>query len=167
MISRTRRRIRLRKTAPPSVFLMLNPKRLAGRWLARQNTVKFELDRRFPPRYTASNSPRRTSRASRGKPSPAALFRREAMASLLAARRQDFAAANRFHAGAEPMGLGPAASPRLIGTLWQSNPLSYAQPMQSVGLEFPSLCEAHQGVKETLEGCATAAEARLASENRQ
>jgi hypothetical protein len=39
-ISRTRRRIRLRVTALPSSFLMLNPKRLSGCSLARTKTVK-------------------------------------------------------------------------------------------------------------------------------
>jgi len=39
-ISRTRRRIRLRTTALPSSFLMLNPNRLWGCSLARKKTVK-------------------------------------------------------------------------------------------------------------------------------
>jgi hypothetical protein len=114
-ISRRRRRIRLRTTAPPSVFLMLKPKRLCGSSLARKNTVKWELERRLPARYTASNSPRRTSlpaaagRASRGNVLPSApepagvnglpgLFGGKPMASLLAARRQHSAAAFRLHA---------------------------------------------------------------------
>ena len=49
-ISRIRRRMRLRTTAPPNAFLMLKPKRLTGNWLARKKTVKWELDRRFPAR---------------------------------------------------------------------------------------------------------------------
>jgi hypothetical protein len=49
-ISRTRRRIRLRTTAPPNAFLMLKPKRLSVNWLARKKRVKKELDRRFPVR---------------------------------------------------------------------------------------------------------------------
>ena len=114
--------MRLRNTAPPNVFLMLNPKRLAGRPFARQNTVKCEFDRRFPARYTASNSPRRTSLTSRGKLSWPASFGREAMAALLAARRKNLAAADGLHARAEAVRLGPAAFPRLIGALWQSNP---------------------------------------------
>lgn len=121
-ISRVRRRMRLRTTAPPSAFLMLNPKRLTGNWLARKNTVKWELERRFPARYTASNSPRRTSRASRGNSRRPELYGREAMASLLAARRQDLAAAYRFHARAEPVRLRAASLPRLKCALWQSNP---------------------------------------------
>lgn len=55
------------------------------------------------------------------------------MASLLAARCQHSAAAFRLHAGAEPVGLGAAAAPRLIRTLWQSNPpLYYATAWSSV-----------------------------------
>ncbi len=121
-ISRIRRRIRLRTTAPPSAFLMLKPKRLWGNWLARKKTVKWELERRFPARYTASKSPRRTSRASRGNSRRPESLGREAMASLLAARRQDLAAALRLHAHAEAVRLGAAAFARLIGALWQNNP---------------------------------------------
>ena len=67
------------------------------------------------------------------------------MASLLAARRQDFPAADRFHAGAEPVGLGPPASPRLKRALWHSNPPSlFAQPKTAVVLEFISVCEPHR-----------------------
>ena len=58
--------MRLRTTAPPKAFLMLNPKRLIGCPLARTNTVKWELERRLPARYTRSNSLFRTSLASRG-----------------------------------------------------------------------------------------------------
>lgn len=55
------------------------------------------------------------------------------MASLLAARCQHFAAAFRLHARAKPVGLGAAAAPRLIRTLWQSNPpLYYAAARSSV-----------------------------------
>jgi hypothetical protein len=42
--------MRLRTTAPPSAFLMLNPKRLNGSPLERKNSVKWELERRFPAR---------------------------------------------------------------------------------------------------------------------
>ena len=121
-ISRIRRRMRLRATAPPSAFLMLKPKRLAGNWLARKKTVKWELERRFPARYTASNSPRRTSRAARGKSMRPVLLGREAMASLLAACRQDLAASYRLHARAESVRLRAASLPRLKCALWQSNP---------------------------------------------
>jgi hypothetical protein len=142
MISRTRRRMRLRNTAPPNVFLMLNPKRLAGRLFARQNTVKCEFDRRFPVRYTASNSPRRTSLASRGKLSGPASLGREAMTALLAPRGQNFAASNGFHARAESVRLGTPAFPRLICALWQSNPPCVYTTEAAVVLELRSLCEA-------------------------
>src|SRR6266478_1710480 len=127
-ISRRRRLIRLRTTAPPRAFLMLKPNRLCGTSLARKKTVKWELERRFPARYTASNSPRRTSRASRGNPSRPGLIGREAMASLLAARRQDSAAAFGLHARTEPVRLRAAASPRLKCALRQSNPPLSARP---------------------------------------
>jgi hypothetical protein len=113
--------------------LMLNPKRLCGSSLARKKTVKWELERRFPARYTASNSPRRTNRASRGNrfprpPKLAAgdgfpeLFGGEPMTSLLAARCQHFAAALRLHANAKAVRLGAPASSRLKCALWQNNP---------------------------------------------
>jgi len=121
-ISRVRRRMRLRTTAPPSSFLMLKPNRLCGSWLARKKTVKWELERRFPARYTASNSPRRTSRASRGNSRPSGSVGREAMASLLAARRQDLAAARRLHARAEAVRFSAPAPARLKCALWQNNP---------------------------------------------
>jgi len=55
------------------------------------------------------------------------------MASLLAAPCKHFAAAFRLHARAEPVSLGAAAAPRLIRTLWQSNPpLYYATARWSV-----------------------------------
>lgn len=134
--------MRLRTTAPPSAFLMLNPNRLTASLLARRKTVKWELDRRFPARYTASNSPRRTNRASRGNSRRPALLGREAMASLFAARCQNFAAAGRLHARAESVGLRAAASPRLICALWQSNPpLLMRLACEPVHLRLPG---AHQ-----------------------
>jgi len=55
------------------------------------------------------------------------------MASLLAAGGKHPAAAFRLHARAEPVGLGAAAAPRLIRTLWQSNPpLYYATARSTV-----------------------------------
>ncbi len=123
-ISRSRRRIRLRTTAPPRAFLMLKPNRLCGSSLARKKTVKWELERRFPARYTASNSPRRTSRTLRGYVFPRApgLFGSKPMASLLAARRKHLAAALRLHAYAEAVRLGASASARLKCALRQNNP---------------------------------------------
>jgi hypothetical protein len=118
--------MRLRTTAPPSAFLMLNPKRLSGSWFARKKTVKWEFERRLPVRYTASNSPRRTIRASRGNSRPPGLLGREPMASLLAARRQHLAASDALHAYAKSVRLRSPPFPRLICSLWQSNPpLSY------------------------------------------
>jgi hypothetical protein len=120
---------------------MLKPNRLCGSSLARKKTVKWELDRRFPARYTASKSPRRTSlpaaagRASRGNvfpcaPEPAvrnglpSRLRGKLMASLLAACRQYLAATLRLHACAEAVRLGASAFPRLKCALWQNNPPS-------------------------------------------
>jgi hypothetical protein len=114
--------MRLRTTAPPSAFLMLKPKRLSGNWFARKKTVKWEFERRLPVRYTASNSPRRTIRASRGNSRPPGLLGREPMASLLAARRQHFAASDGLHAYAKSVRLGTPPFSRLICSLWQSNP---------------------------------------------
>lgn len=121
-ISRTRRRMRLRTTAPPSAFLTLNPNRVSGSWFARKKTVKWEFERRLPVRYTASNSPRRTNRAVRGNSRPSGLLGREPMASLLAARRQNFAASYGLHAYAKSVRLRAPPFPRLIGSLWQNNP---------------------------------------------
>ena len=118
--------MRLRTTAPPKAFLMLNPKRLIGWPLARTNTVKWELERRLPARYTRSNSLFRTSLASRGNfwpvAGPSPLLGREPMTALLAARRQHFAATLGLHTHAKPVCLGAAAFPRLICTLWQCIP---------------------------------------------
>ena len=138
-ISRTRRRMRLRTTAPPIAFLILKPNRLSGNSFAFRKTVKWELVRRFPERYTASNSAFRTNlpaaaglpalpgpaalaaRPSRGHPCPP-LFGREAMTSLLAACRQHLAPARRFHPGAKPVRLRAPPLARLISPFWQSNP---------------------------------------------
>src|SRR5258707_10470857 len=120
--SRTRRRMRFRTTAPPSAFLMLNPKRLCGSWFARKKTVKCEFERRFPARYTAPNSPRPTSRDPRGKSRRPALFGSEPMTALLAACRKHSAASGGLHARSETVRLGAPALARLIGALWQSNP---------------------------------------------
>jgi len=112
----------LRTTAPPSAFLMLKPKRLCGSWFTRKKTVKWELERRFPVRYTASNSPRRTNRAARGNSRRPGLLGREPMASLLAACREHPAAALGLHAHAKPVRFSAPAFARLISSLRQSNP---------------------------------------------
>jgi hypothetical protein len=44
------------------------------------------------------------------------------MASLLAASRQNFAAADGLHARTKAVRLGAASLARLIGSLWQNNP---------------------------------------------
>jgi hypothetical protein len=121
-ISRTRRRMRLRTTAPPSAFLMLNPNLLCGSSFARRKTVKWEFERRFPARYTASKSPRRTSRASRGKSNRPALNGSEPMTALLAARRKHLAASGSLHTRTKSVRFGAPAFARLISALWQSNP---------------------------------------------
>ena len=125
-ISRTRRRMRLRTIAPPSAFLMLKPKRFKASSLRRTKTVKWELEKRFPARYTASNSPRRTNRASRGNVWSDAgappLFGCEAMTSLFTAGRKDFATSFSLHTRAEPMSFRAASFPRLKSTLWQIIP---------------------------------------------
>jgi len=63
----------------------------------------------------------RTKRTEGGYVSPG-LFGREAMASLLAASRQDLATAYGLHARTETVRFGTAASARLKCALWQSNP---------------------------------------------
>jgi len=100
---------------------MLKPKRLCGRLFAFRKAVKWELERRFPARYTASNCAFCTSRAWRGYFNPV-LLGCKAMASLLAASRQDLAATYGLHARAKSVRLGAAALARLICALWQSNP---------------------------------------------
>ena len=73
------------------------------RWVQR---YALELERRLPPRYTASNSPRRTSRASRGNCKPrisgpgtaSPRLGGEAMTPLLTAGCKHFAATCCFHA---------------------------------------------------------------------
>jgi hypothetical protein len=108
---------------------MLKPNRLRVSSLERTKTVKWELARRFPARYTASNAPRRTRRASRGKVRPdegLPLLGSEPMTSLLAACRKHFAATRSLHAGAKPVCLGAAPAPRLKRTLWQSIPPCYS-----------------------------------------
>ena len=118
-ISRMRRRIRLRSTAFPIAFFMLIPKRLCAAPLGRQNTTNCAEDRRFPPRYTASKSPRRTSRTVRGNACGKLtlrlyrerLNRRETLAALRSARRQHLAATFSLHACAKTVRL--MATPHL------------------------------------------------------
>jgi hypothetical protein len=127
--------MRLRRTAPPSAFLMLQPNRLRSRPLGRRNSVNSRLDLRRPSRYTASYSARRTNRQARGKPSSAfrspldstgvpapdcdALDARETVASLLAALRKDFPSTLALHACAEPVLLVTGAHMGLKGAFRQ------------------------------------------------
>jgi hypothetical protein len=103
-ISRRRRRIRLRRTALPSAFFMLQPKRLLARPLGRRNSVNSRLLRRRPSRYTASYSARRTRRKARGKSSRVATSdAREAVAPFFAASCKNFPSTLGFHALAKPV----------------------------------------------------------------
>jgi hypothetical protein len=98
-ISRRRRRIRLRRTALPSAFLMLQPNRLLARPLGRRNRVNSRLLRRRPSRYTASYSARRSRRKARGKSSRVATSdAREAVAPFFAASCKNFPSTLGFHA---------------------------------------------------------------------
>ena len=81
--------------------------------------MKWEFDLRFPVRYTASNSPRRTSRTARGNPWPSVLLRGEPMTSLLTARRQHLSAAYALHSRSKSVRLRTPPLPRLISPLWQ------------------------------------------------
>jgi hypothetical protein len=131
--------MRLRTTAPPNAFLMLKPNRLCGSWFTRKKTVKWELERRFPERYTASKSPRCTSRAARGKSRRPELLGRKPMATLLATRRKHLAAALALHTRAETVGFRPTPSPRLISSLRQSNPPQLSLCIRIVRPPFSSV----------------------------
>jgi hypothetical protein len=106
--------MRLRRTALPRAFLMLQPKRLTPRLLGRRKTVNSRLVRRRPSRYTASYSARRTSRQARGKSSRGSSDARETVASLLAALREYFASTLALHACAEAVFLVTGAHVGLI-----------------------------------------------------
>ena len=103
IISRRRRRVRLRRTALPSAFLMLQPNRLLSRPLGRRNSVNSRLLRRRPSRYTASYSARRIKRKARGKSGRGASDAREAVAPFFAASCKNFPSTLRFHALAKPV----------------------------------------------------------------
>src|ERR1039458_4775114 len=108
-ISRSRRRIRLRRTALPSAFFMLQPNRLRPRALGRRKAVNSRLVRRRPWRYTASYSERRTNRQARGKRSCGASDSRETVAPFFSALCKDFASTLARHAFAEAVLLMTAA----------------------------------------------------------
>src|SRR6202789_1097952 len=126
-ISRRRRRIRLRRTAFPNAFLMLQPNRLTSKPLGRTNSVNSRLLRRRPSRYTASYSPRRTSRVSRGRSSRGALDAREGVAPFFAACGKDFSSTLGFHAFAESVFFVAAPHVRLISAFRQrKSPLIFS-----------------------------------------
>jgi hypothetical protein len=126
-ISRMRRLMRLRTTAPPSAFFTLIPKRLRPASFGRKKTTNCALERLWPLRYTASNSMRRTSRASRGKrrlpfcPAPDASDGRKAMASLLSPRGQHAASSYCLHTRAEAVCLMAPSHAWLKSALGQSS----------------------------------------------
>ena len=100
-ISRIRRRMRFRCTAPPSAFLTLQPNRLISRPFGRRNTGNSRADRRRASRYTASYSARRTSRLARGSPKFGGSDARETVAPFLSAARKHFASARTLHSCTE------------------------------------------------------------------
>jgi hypothetical protein len=126
-ISRSRRRIRFRRTAFPSAFFMLQPNRLTSSPLGRTNSVNSRLLRRRPSRYTASYSARRTSRVSRGRSSRGGSDAREGVAPFFAACGKYFPSTLRLHAFAESMLLVAAPHVRLISAFRQrKSPLNFS-----------------------------------------
>ena len=118
-ISRSRRRMRLRRTAVPNAFLMLQPNRLSSSPLERRKTVNSRLDRLLPSRYTASYSARCKMRWARARSSLGASDSREAMASFFAALRKNLSPALALHACAKPVLLVTAAHMGLKRTFRQ------------------------------------------------
>src|ERR1019366_6331809 len=118
-ISRSRRRIRLRRTALPSAFFMLQPNRLRPRALERIKAVNSRLVRRRPSRYTASYSERRTKRQARGRLTCGASDSRETVAPFFSALCKDFASTLALHAFAEAVLLMTAAHMGLKRTFRQ------------------------------------------------
>jgi hypothetical protein len=111
--------MRLRRTALPSAFLMLQPNRLRSRPLGRTKRVNSRLERRLPSRYTTSYSAVRAMRHSRGSPPGATSDSREAMTSLFAASGKDFPSTLAFHAFAEAVFFVTAAHMGLKRTFRQ------------------------------------------------
>lgn len=136
--------MRLRRTALPSAFLMLQPNRLRSRSLGRRKAVNWRLDRRRPSRYTASYSARRTKRQARGKSCRGASDARETVASLLAALRKDFPSTLALHSRAEPVLLVAGAHVGLICAFRQRSLSSAGWPSVSGGLRSS---EALRGLK--------------------
>ena len=125
--------MRLRRTALPSAFLMLQPNRLRLRPLGRRKAVNSRLVRFRPSRYTASYSTRRSKRQSRGKPSCGPSDARETVASFFAALRKDLPSTLALHSCAEAVFLVTAAHMGLKRTFRQrslsSNELIRAAPL--------------------------------------
>jgi hypothetical protein len=120
--------MRLRRTALPSAFLMLQPNRLKSRPFGRTKTVNSRLDLRRPALYTASYSTRRNNRQARGSPSPGSSDAREAMTSLFAALRKDLPPTLALHALTKAVLFVTAAHMRLKSAFRQeSSPLSWSQ----------------------------------------
>jgi hypothetical protein len=130
-ISRILRRMRLRFTALPSAFLMLQPNRLSSRPLARRKTANSRLVRRRPSRYTASYSDRRTRRAARGKSCRGVSDARETVAPLLAACRKYLPSTLALHSCAEPVLLMTAPHMRLKSAFRQR---SFSSAFRSISL---------------------------------
>ena len=105
--------MRLRLTALPSAFLMLQPKRLNSMPLGQRKTANSRLDLRRPSRYTASYSTRRSSRLARGNLIRGGSDARKTVAPFLAALRKDFPSTLALHACAEAVFLVTAAHMRL------------------------------------------------------
>jgi hypothetical protein len=100
-ISRSRRRMRLRRTAVPSAFFTLQPNRLKSRPFGRRKTVNSQPARLRPSLYTASYSARRSNRHDRGKSNCDDSDPRETVASLFAALRKNSSPARALHACAK------------------------------------------------------------------
>ncbi len=128
-ISRTCRRIRFLWTAVPHSRRTLVPKRVTSKLARRQNTTKAVPACRFPFRYTASKSLRRTKRHERGKASRPRLGRAEEEpprsdngeppTAFAAATRENCASTSCFHARAETVRLVAMTNVRLISAFWQ------------------------------------------------
>jgi hypothetical protein len=111
--------MRLRRTALPSAFLMLQPNRLKSRPLGRRKMVNSRPGRRRASRYTASYSARRTRRQARGRSSRGASDARETVAPFFAALRKNFSSTRAFHARAEAVLFVARADVGLKGAFWQ------------------------------------------------
>lgn len=111
--------MRLRRTALPSAFFMLQPKRLRANPFGRKKTVNSRSSRRRPLRYTASYSARRTSRDSRGKRYGRASDAGEIVASLSATTGENLSSARLLHSRAKPVLLVSRAHVGLIGAFRQ------------------------------------------------